>query len=68
MVNEKLCPCCGQIRPYPTEPGIWEYCEYPTTTKQYWNRVEIKKTDDGLVIIKDGEEVWWPDMAMWRKV
>jgi hypothetical protein len=76
-MNESPCTCCGQVRPYPTEPGEWEYSEliYMPSGKQFWQRVTIKKPDandrdgqDGLRVWKDGEMIWWPHNAAWRKI
>lgn len=74
-MNEKDCPCCGQKRPFPTEPGNWEYCEAPYFEPQVWVRVsvELPAEDDregpyGLRLWKDGEVIWWPNHCAWRKV
>lgn len=68
--NTKPCPCCNQTRPYPTDTGIWEYCEYPVMPASFWVRVTVKRTEDGLTITPEGqnEPIWWPSMASWRKI
>jgi hypothetical protein len=75
--NVRNCPCCGKPRPFPTEPGEWEYMENPTMPPEYqkWVRVTIKLPEpndrdgqEGLRIWKDGKMIWWPDSAAWRKV
>lgn len=80
--NEKLCPCCGQVRPYPTEPGAWEYLESPGLARAMhlngkicrvpgWIPVDVVKSEEGegLLCIPVGEHepIWWPDQAMWRR-
>ena len=42
LIDVKICPCCGQLRPYPTRPGIWEYKQYPSMTSSEWIRCEIR--------------------------
>lgn len=37
--NTRLCTCCGQERPYPTEAGLWEYKCY---WEEKWHQCEIK--------------------------
>ena len=37
--NVKECPCCRQLRPFPTEPGEWEYRE---KGNKIWTRATIK--------------------------
>lgn len=37
----KRCPCCGQDRPFPTQPGKWEYKRY----YHDWIKCEIKISD-----------------------
>lgn len=73
--NVKLCPCCSQPRPYPTEPGVWEFCQAPYMPKQIWIRVEVKLPDindrdgdEGLRLWRDDEMLWWPGNATWRKI
>jgi len=72
-----LCPCCGQPRPVPTEPGEWEYMISPTMPPDLtkWIRVTIKKPEpndrdgqEGLRVWQNGEIVWWPSHCAWRKV
>jgi hypothetical protein len=76
-MNESPCTCCGQVRPYPTEPGEWEYCEliFMPADKQFWQRVTVKKPDandrdgqEGLRLWEDGKMIWWPALAAWRKI
>ena len=76
-VNVCLCHCCGQLRPFPTEPGIWEFNESVTmpNSEMYWVRAEVKHPlpDDrdgpiGLRLWVAGKMVWWPNKAAWRKV
>ncbi len=74
--NIHICPCCGQEVPFPTEPGEWEYCEYPSTSNPKWNRVSVRLPEsddrfgsDGLRLWKDDEMIWWPSgYTAWRKV
>lgn len=81
--NEKPCPCCGQIRPCPTEPGEWEYCEAIFMEPQYihWIRASVRLPlpndrdgQEGLRLWQMSEEsgememVWWPSNAAWRKL
>lgn len=37
----KRCPCCGQDRAFPTQPGKWEYKQY----YHDWIKCEIKVSD-----------------------
>ncbi len=76
--NTKPCDCCGQERPCPTEPGIWEYNENVTMRYGKWVRVTIvappedeREYDDDLHMYHDGDTkpAWWPQHgAAWRKV
>jgi hypothetical protein len=77
--NQCLCPYCGQTRPFPTEPGEWEYTECPTVKGSVWTRVSIvwSKTafnyvtgEPNLEIQPKGqsEPIWWPVPSAWRKV
>ncbi len=73
--NIKKCCCCGQLRPYPTEPGEWEYSEDVYFANPTWIRVSVKlpERDDeegqyGLRLWKDGKIVWWPTNSAWRKI
>jgi hypothetical protein len=75
MENVKKCPCCGQLRPVPTEPGEWEFSENIYFDNPTWVRVTIKlpEANDedgqyGLRIWKDGKKIWWPCTSAWRKV
>lgn len=70
-----MCNCCGQQRPYPTEPGKWEYATDPALAdmmgkKLIWNPVIVKADEEGMTITPVGEDepIWWPNNAMWRKV
>lgn len=70
--NTGLCHCCGQSRPYPTAPGVWEYCEHPSIyagDPQRWVKVNIVPGEEGLLVIPVGgkEPIWWPNNAAWRK-
>jgi len=74
-MNQSHCPCCNQLRPFPTEPGEWEFCESPYLEPQRWCRVSVKLPldddrdgPDGLRIWHNGEMIWWPNYATWRKV
>jgi hypothetical protein len=81
MDDIKNCPVCGQSRPFPTQPGIWEYREYPWLP---WSKAKIVVSTGnehhnvpvgGLLFYGTGETVdvfetepcWWPT-AEWRKV
>jgi hypothetical protein len=75
--NVSPCPCCGQLRPFPTEPGEWEYASTFTIFlgDPKWHRATIKlpAQDDrdgqeGLRIWENGEMIWWPAKCTWRKV
>ncbi len=81
MENIRDCHCCGQPRPYPREPGKWEYLESPTMTREdgstyhKWQRVNVIAHNDdyegpSLRIIPEGETepIWWPSNCAWRKV
>ena len=80
--NMKPCPCCGQLRPYPTEPGEWEYRQYPWLP---WSKAKIVKStgkehhevpEGELLFYGTGEAAdvfetepsWWPGYAEWRKL
>jgi hypothetical protein len=39
--NVRLCPCCGQERPFPTEAGLWEFKHYWEEDDK-WKPCEIK--------------------------
>ncbi len=71
--NVKPCGTCGQLRPYPTEPGEWEYNELVWHESGAWNRVTVRKSPDGLSleIVPKGatQPIWWPQGgAAWRQV
>jgi len=76
MSNMKPCPCCGQMRPYPTEPGEWEYREYSWLP---WEKCKIVRStgkehhevpEGELLFYREGgaSPAWWPDHAEWRKI
>ena len=67
--NQKICECCGQITPFPTEPGLWEYCYNLSLTKS-WRKVRIKQSPEGLEVWPVGEKkpIFWPEKSTWRKV
>lgn len=72
MDNVTLCSCCGQERPFPTEPGIWEFCEDPLFNHD-WVRCIIERheyPEEGMTVTPIGsdEPIWWPKDAKWRKV
>ena len=75
MTNNQLCSCCGQPRPYPTEPGEWEYCNWITGNSPVWIRVSVKLAEkddaerygDGLRLWESGKMIWWPNNCAWRK-
>ena len=80
--NFRPCPTCGQIRPFPTEPGKWEFHESITLEESCdmpWTPCEVKLPQKGERYFEDGglrlwveehdEPVWWPQRgAAWRKV
>lgn len=73
--DQRPCPCCGQTRPYPTEPGEWQFCEQPYILPKRWASVTVKlpAADDrdgqeGLRLWQNGEMIWWPSNSEWRKV
>jgi len=61
------CSCCGQDRPYPTEPGRWRYKTYGMGG---WYNVTVKRDDEGLTITPDDEDepIWWPSNAQWEQL
>jgi hypothetical protein len=75
MDDKDFCYCCGQLRPYPTKPGKWEYLENPHLSEYYksigkplnWIRVDVvpDKFDPdsitcNLMIIPEGQtEAIW---------
>ena len=63
--NIKECPCCGQPRPYPTEPCEWKYKTYCS-----WYHVTVKQEEEGLTMTHEGETepAWWPENAEWVKL
>lgn len=70
----RMCPCCGQMRPYPTTPGIWEFTVDPALSEAlgrepHWTTVEVKEHEEGLTItpMRSSEPIWWPNNAQWRK-
>lgn len=65
--NIEPCPCCGQLRPYPTEPGRWRYKTYGLGD---WYTVTVKQDDEGLTMTHDGETKpdWWPGNAEWEQI
>lgn len=74
VINTQPCTCCGQERPYPMEPGIWQYRQACLDTD--WNTVEIKvvyveaEKREILHIFPEGEAepIWWPTNVQWRKL
>jgi hypothetical protein len=66
MCNEKRCPFCGQQRPFPTEPGKWEYTH---PIKEEWISVEARLEEGILRLFLEGDDkpLWWPNYAIWRK-
>lgn len=74
-INQKPCPCCGQLRPFPTEVGEWEYTPEIYFENPRWFRVTVKLPEpndrdgqEGLRLWMNGEIVWWPNNCTWRKV
>lgn len=65
--NITPCPCCGQQRPYPTEPGKWRYRTHPSP---WWFNVTVAFDSEGLTITPEGETepVWWPENARWEQL
>lgn len=67
--NMKPCTCCGQLMPYPTEPGKWEF---KRAGEEKWIKVTIRlpKDGEGLLIYKgkSKEPMWWPDTCEWRQI
>ena len=73
--DEEICPCCGEMRPYPTEPGRWRFRQHPYMWDDFgdkwpWRTVTVKPDPEGLTITEDGkkEPMNWPDNAVWRKL
>jgi len=65
--HTRPCECCGQSRPYPTEPGRWKYKIRP---EGFWHNVTVKEHEEGLTITPDGESepMWWPSNAQWEEI
>lgn len=75
MENFRKCSCCGQLAPYPTSNGRWEFLEYPILAELYpdlyqWRACTIEFNDEGFTITPDdvGEAIWHPEKAQWRKL
>jgi hypothetical protein len=75
--NMNPCPCCGQMRPFPTEPGRWEY-GYPYLLNE-WKKCSVKistgeehrEVPPGeLLFYPDGREgpCEWPEYRAWKKL
>jgi len=71
--NFAYCHACDSLRPYPTEPGEWEYLEDPGMRRalespEHWKRVTVKANPEGMTITEHGKTVprWWPTTAKWR--
>jgi len=71
--NFAHCHACDSLRPFPTEPGEWEYLEEPGFQRmkggiEHWRRVTVKTNEEGITITPHGETepVWWPSRAQWR--
>jgi hypothetical protein len=61
------------MMPFPTEPGEWEYSERIYENQFHRVSVKLPLPDDrdgqeGLRLWKDGEMIWWPSQATWRKI
>jgi hypothetical protein len=77
LKDVRQCSCCGELRPFPTTEGIWEYRESPTVNDT-WTRVKVVKSkrEPGCLSIypiplgknPSKTPIWWPDNAQWRKV
>ena len=69
MYDIKMCECCGQCRPFPTNPGKWEY-KSTFFSDTHWQQVEILQDKEGLIMIPFGEKkpTWWPPNVEWRKI
>jgi len=82
MDDVKNCPVCGQLRPFPTKPGLWEYREYSSLP---WSKAKIVLSTGNehhevpageLLFYGTGETTdtfesepgWWPERAEWRKI
>ena len=74
QIIEDMQPCiiCGQNRPFPTQPGRWEYLEDRSQAK--WHSVAVEKYPTGQVIVVDdadeSKSVELEKMSMrvrWRK-
>jgi hypothetical protein len=70
QINTRPCPCCGQDRLYPTEPGFWEYKDQMMT---YWKQVEtawVYEPSEAKylgIFELDGTQIWWPNNVKWQE-
>ena len=67
------CVSCGQDRSYPTRPGKWKYKEVPDFLgRNQWVVVDViagpEDGDLGIIPEGQGEPVWWPKQAIWKKL
>ncbi len=79
--NVGTCHLCLNPTPRPTEPGEWEYKQYPTWESSKWQRVkvvrphedEMESEYDLHMYLRDAkgraatEPSWWPDNSLWRQ-
>jgi len=64
--NITPCTCCGQLRPYPREPGKWRYRH---SHRESWYNVTVKRDDEGLTMTYEGKTTpdWWPENTQWEQ-
>ena len=68
LVDQIPCNCCGQLRPCPTRPGIWEFCEHVRMVDlgySQWRRCSIKmSTGKEHREVSEGELLFYPDVCI----
>ena len=70
----RACGCCGQMRPFPTREGLWEYNEDPSFNQDGSLLTEIRLTE--IMTVRDGKkldppvskECVYKHEQVWRRV
>jgi len=63
MTDEHECPVCGNICPYPTGPGKWQYKPYPAELHDRWFNCEIRvSTGEEDSDVPEGELLFYPEI------
>jgi hypothetical protein len=69
IAHHRPCPGCGTYVPYPTEPGIWEFCDsfnFLNRTEGedvYWVRVRVEADgDEGELCLIPVKASYWKDL------